>query len=86
MICFQRLIANLATVDSNGTIHVLPMWFLRIGDDICIPTSSHTHKYRNVKARPQASVMVDISREGLNLKGVLIKGKVFWFMVEKCAG
>jgi nitroimidazol reductase NimA-like FMN-containing flavoprotein (pyridoxamine 5'-phosphate oxidase superfamily) len=72
----KTLIANLATLDDDGGIHVLPMWFLRIGNDICIPTSHHTHKYRNLKARPRASVMIDISRAGLNLRGVLIRGRV----------
>jgi len=52
------------------------MWFLRIGNDICIPTSHHTHKYRNLLARPRASVMIDISLTGLDLKGVLVRGKV----------
>ena len=52
------------------------MWFLRVGNDICIPTSHHTHKYRNLRARPRASVMFDISQAGLNLKGVLIRGHV----------
>ena len=71
------LIANLATLDDDdGSIHLLPMWFLRIGNDICIPTSHHTHKYRNLRARPHASVMIDVSRAGLNLKGVLIRGRV----------
>ena len=46
----MTLIANLATLDSDGGIHLLPMWFLRIGNDICIPSSTHTHKYRNLKA------------------------------------
>ena len=54
----------------------MPMWFLRINNDICIPTSRQTHKYRNLVSRPRASVMIDISRAGLNLKGVLIKGQV----------
>jgi nitroimidazol reductase NimA-like FMN-containing flavoprotein (pyridoxamine 5'-phosphate oxidase superfamily) len=72
----KTLIANLATLDNDGGIHILPMWFLRIDNDICIPTSSHTHKYRNLQARPRASVMIDISREGLNLQGVLIRGRV----------
>jgi PPOX class probable F420-dependent enzyme len=72
----KRLIANLATIDDDGSIHLVPMWFLRVGDDICIPTSRNTHKYRNLKARPRASVMIDVSRAGLNLKGVLIRGKV----------
>jgi nitroimidazol reductase NimA-like FMN-containing flavoprotein (pyridoxamine 5'-phosphate oxidase superfamily) len=73
----MRLIANLATLDDDeGSIHLLPMWFLRIGNDICIPTSHRTHKYRNLRARPHASVMIDVSRAGLNLKGVLIRGRV----------
>jgi nitroimidazol reductase NimA-like FMN-containing flavoprotein (pyridoxamine 5'-phosphate oxidase superfamily) len=72
----MRLIANLATLDQDDGIHLLPMWFLRVGNDICIPTSSHTHKYRNLRARPRASVMIDVSRAGLDLKGVLIRGRV----------
>ena len=72
----KNLIANLATLDNDGGIHILPMWFLRIGNDICIPTSHHTHKYRNLKARPRASVMIDISKAGLDLRGVLIRGRV----------
>jgi nitroimidazol reductase NimA-like FMN-containing flavoprotein (pyridoxamine 5'-phosphate oxidase superfamily) len=70
----KTIIANLATLDNYGCIHILPMWFLRIGNDICIPTSSQTHKYRNLQARPHASVMIDISRAGLDLRGVLIRG------------
>jgi nitroimidazol reductase NimA-like FMN-containing flavoprotein (pyridoxamine 5'-phosphate oxidase superfamily) len=72
----MTLIANLATLDDDGGIHVLPMWFMRVGNDICIPTSHHTHKYRNLRARPRASVMIDVSKAGLNLKGVLIRGRV----------
>src|SRR5215217_9678285 len=72
----KTLIANLATLDDDGGIHLLPMWFLRVGNDICIPTSRYTHKYRNLRVRPRASVMIDISKAGLNLKGVLIRGRV----------
>ena len=72
----MRLIANLATIDDDGGIHLVPMWFLRVADDICIPTSRNTHKYHNLRKRPRASVMIDISRAGLNLKGVLIRGRV----------
>jgi general stress protein 26 len=72
----MTLVANLATIDDEGSIHLVPMWFLRIGNNICIPTSHHTHKYRNLRARPRASVMIDVSKAGLNLKGVLIRGQV----------
>lgn len=72
----MRLIANLATLNEDGTIHLVPMWFVRIGNDICIPTSHNTRKYKNLVAIPNASVMIDISHAGLDLKGVLIKGPV----------
>ena len=72
----MTIIANLATLGEDDTIHIVPMWFIRIGNYICIPTSRHTLKYKNLKARPYASVMIDISREGLDLKGVLIRGPV----------
>jgi hypothetical protein len=61
----MTLIANLATLDDDRGIHLLPMWFMRVGNDICIPTSHHTHKYRNLQARPRASVMIDVSKAGL---------------------
>ena len=72
----MTLIANLATLDDDGGIHIVPMWFLRLGNAICIPTSRHTHKYKNLRSRLRASVMIDISRAGLDLKGVLISGHV----------
>lgn len=72
----MTLIANLATLGGDNNIHIVPMWFIRIGDDICIPTSRHTRKYKNLRTRPHASVMIDISHSGLNLKGVLITGSV----------
>jgi hypothetical protein len=64
----MTLSANLTTLDYDWGTHILPIGFLRIGNYVCIPTSRHTHKYRNLRARPHASVMIDISRAGLNLK------------------
>ena len=61
----MTLIANLATLDDDGGIHIVPIWFVRLGNKICIPTSRHTRKYRNLRSRPRASVMIDISRAGL---------------------
>jgi general stress protein 26 len=45
----KRLIANLATLNDDGSIHLVPMWFLQVDNDICIPTSHSTRKYRNLK-------------------------------------
>lgn len=37
---------------------------------------SYLSPYTQIQARPRASVMIDISKAGLNLKGVLIRGRV----------
>jgi nitroimidazol reductase NimA-like FMN-containing flavoprotein (pyridoxamine 5'-phosphate oxidase superfamily) len=72
----KRLIAKLATIDPSGTIHAVPMWYERVDSHIHIPTSRRTRKYRNLVRHPFASVVVDISRSGLDLRGVLIRGAV----------
>jgi nitroimidazol reductase NimA-like FMN-containing flavoprotein (pyridoxamine 5'-phosphate oxidase superfamily) len=71
-----RLIANLATFDRRGSIHIVPIWFKHEDDHIHMPTSHTTQKYRNLARNPRASVMIDLSRSGLDLRGVLIQGTV----------
>ncbi len=71
-----RLIANLASINPNGTVHLVAMWFRRDGDAILFPTSHHTRKARNLRRHPQATAMIDRSRAGLDLRGVQIKGSV----------
>jgi Pyridoxamine 5'-phosphate oxidase len=71
----MKLIANLATLNDDGSIHLVYVWLLRIDNYICIPHFS-PHKYRKLVSRPRASEMIDLSRAGLNLKGLLIKGQV----------
>ncbi|MFZ0326210.1 MAG: hypothetical protein WBQ25_05235 [Nitrososphaeraceae archaeon] len=71
----MRLIANLATLDKAAAfISCLCGSFESI--TIFISLLLATHKYRNLVSRPRASVMIDISKAGLNLKGVLIKCQV----------
>ena len=79
----KTLIANLATTDSDGGIHIVPMWFKKMDNAIYIPTSSKTHKYKNLVQRAYALTMIDISLSGLNLRGVLIKGKAQLILGDK---
>ena len=72
----QRLIANLASINPDGSVHLIAMWFRRDGDRILFPTSHHTRKARNLRERPNATVMVDRSVGGLDLRGVVIRGAV----------
>jgi PPOX class probable F420-dependent enzyme len=66
--------ANLATHSRDGGIHLVPMWFLWDGEAILIPTNHSTQKARNLERDPRASVMIDDSREGFDLRGITIIG------------
>lgn len=76
MLLGARLMANLATHARDGAIHLVPMWFLWDGQAILIPTNHATQKVRNLERDPRASVMVDDSRDGFDLRGVTVMGKV----------
>jgi PPOX class probable F420-dependent enzyme len=71
-----RLIANLATLNADGTIHLVPMWFLWEDDAVLMPTSGTSRKARNARRDERAAVMVDDSRGGLDVRGLTMTGRV----------
>ena len=71
----SRLIANLATIDPDGAVHLVGMWFLWDGEAILSPTSRRTRKARNILRDPRATVMIDDSRGGFDLRGVTLVGR-----------
>ena len=70
-----RLIANLATLNRDGSIHLVAMWFLWQDGTVLIPTSRSTRKSRNVARDPRATVMIDDSRGGFDLRGITMYGR-----------
>lgn len=71
-----RLIANLATLNVDGTIHLVPMWFARDRDSVVLATGSGSAKVRNLERDPRATVMVDDSRAGMDVCGVSLTGSI----------
>ena len=69
------MIANLATVDPDGSAHVVAMWFLWDDGVLLFPTNRRTRKAKNVVRDPRVSVMIDDSRGGLDLRGVTLVGR-----------
>lgn len=69
------LIAKLATLDRDGLIHLVAMWFLHQDGRLFIPTSSTTRKIRNLERNPRSTVMIDDSRGGFDLRGVTLNGR-----------
>lgn len=69
-----RLIANFATLNKNGSIHLVPLWFLWRDPCLLLPTSGTTLKVRNLRRDPRATIMIDDSRGGFDLRGVTLVG------------
>jgi PPOX class probable F420-dependent enzyme len=70
-----RLIANLATLNPDGSVHLVGMWFLWDGEAVLSPTSRRTRKARNLQRDPRATIMIDDSRGGFDLRGVTLVGR-----------
>ena len=71
-----RLVAVLATLDPEGSIHAVPLWFALDGDAIVFATGSRSRKVRNVQRDPRATLVVHDSRPGFEVCGVSIQGRV----------
>ncbi|MBZ5688047.1 MAG: pyridoxamine 5'-phosphate oxidase family protein [Acidobacteriia bacterium] len=59
-----RHIATLGTENADGTIHLTAVWYLFEDGCLFVATSSKTRKVRNVMARSNASLMVDVRKAG----------------------
>jgi len=65
--------AKLGTHARDGGIHMVPMWFLWRGGLLLIPTNHATQKVRNLERDPRATVMIDDSGVGLDLRGITLR-------------
>ena len=55
----SQAFVTLATHDPDGSIHLVPTWYLFEDDRLYLATWSGSRKARNVAARPQVTVTVD---------------------------
>jgi len=59
-----RRYAVLATHNDDGSIHLTPVWYIFEDGQIFVGTSETSRKARNVLARPNASLVVDVRNIG----------------------
>ena len=73
----SNAIARLATVDSNGLPHVVPLWYVTDRDrGIAFSTPGDTTKVRHLEATPKASLTVDEGESYFQLRAVIAEGTV----------
>ncbi|HKW17779.1 MAG TPA: pyridoxamine 5'-phosphate oxidase family protein [Terriglobales bacterium] len=70
-----RYIASLATHNSDGSIHMVAVWYWFDGSTIFVATGSRTRKARNMKSNSKATLMID-ARDPQASFGATISGAV----------
>lgn len=66
-------LAKLATINPDGTPHLVPVWYLHEGQDLVIVTNPTSRKVRNILRDPRVTVCVD--RATPPYAGVILRGK-----------
>ena len=69
----QALVARLGSLNPDGSIHLVPVWFKFEDGDILIGTEERTRKAKNVKRNQNVSLLIDSPERPY--KGVLIYGQ-----------
>jgi PPOX class probable F420-dependent enzyme len=67
---------QVASVNADGTPHLVTMWYLRDGEDLLFWTYAKSQKVVNVRRDPRATVLVATGEKYEELKGVSITGAV----------
>jgi PPOX class probable F420-dependent enzyme len=70
----ERRIAVLATVDPDGSPHLVAIWFEWADGAFLFPTGSTSRKTRNARARPRGAIVVDA--RGPRPRGVAASGSL----------
>lgn len=69
-------LCRLATVGSDGTPHVVPVWYVVMDGEIYLSTSANTAKARNLERFPRAALVVDEGWTFDDFRGVMLQGRV----------
>lgn len=65
---------QVASLNADGTPHLVTMWYLRDEDDLCFWTYSKSQKVLNVRRDPRITVLVATGEAYEELRGVSING------------
>jgi PPOX class probable F420-dependent enzyme len=71
-----RVIGVLATIEPDGAVHAVPMWWSASEGAILLATGSRSRKIRNLERDPRATLVLHDSRPGAEVCGASIRGRV----------
>ena len=68
-------ILRLATIDSSGDPHIVPVWYMYANDKFYAGTNTKTQKAKNIKKRSKVSFCIDIGIRSPDIIGVMGTGR-----------
>jgi nitroimidazol reductase NimA-like FMN-containing flavoprotein (pyridoxamine 5'-phosphate oxidase superfamily) len=68
-------VANVATVNADGSPHVVPLWFVWPDDAVYVSTRRPSRTWANAGRDPRVSIAVDVGRGWTELAGVCLLGR-----------
>ena len=68
-----RCIAKISTLDEDGTMHMVPVWYMYDGQNYVITSDAGSHHVKNLRRDNRATVLIDTVQ--FPTKGVRIKGR-----------
>lgn len=67
-------VANVATLDPDGSPHVVPLWFVWPEDAVYVSTRREGRTWANVAADPRVALSIDLGRSWVEIAGIEIRG------------
>jgi PPOX class probable F420-dependent enzyme len=66
--------AAVATIDPDGSPHVVPLWFVWPEEAIYLSTRRDGRTWANVERDPRVAVTIDVGRSWVEIAGIEIRG------------
>jgi PPOX class probable F420-dependent enzyme len=70
-----RLIGVLATLEPDGAVHAVPLWYAVADGAIVFASGAASRKVRNLERDPRATLVLHDSRSGFEVCGASLRGR-----------
>ena len=79
----SQKILRLATIDSKGNPHIIPVWYDYINGKFYIGTNTRTTKARNIRKNPRVSFCIDVGIKSPDIFGIMGIGRARLILEDK---
>jgi PPOX class probable F420-dependent enzyme len=69
----ERKVVSVATIGPKGRPHLVPLWYVREGDDLTGWTFAKSQKAKNLERDPHATLQVESGVDYQELRGVMLE-------------